>query len=132
PLVPKVTAAYGLDVVSIGPSQKGYRNESYRLALVSGEEVNLIFHKSEQDALGRIKSADIASRSLAEVSLPVRTRYDKRILKLSDGRRNVYAGLYTYLPGSTIPWEAYTMDHIKLLGWIMSDMHAVWRSSEVT
>src|SRR4029079_5301617 len=36
-----------------------------------------------------------------------------------------YGALYAYLPGTTIPWEAYTMEHIKQLGAAMSDMHAL-------
>lgn len=129
-LIPKIAEVFGLRYIEVASAQKGYRNESYLLSLVGGEEVNLIFHKIEYEAHMRISSADKASSILASKSFPVRVRYDRRTLKLSDGRKEVYAGLYTYLPGSTIPWEAYTMNNIKLLGWAMSDMHSIWRQSE--
>ncbi|MBX6334367.1 phosphotransferase, partial [Candidatus Saccharibacteria bacterium] len=45
---------------------------------------------------------------------------------LTGERIEKYAALYEYLPGKTIPWEAYTMDHIKQLGKAMSDMHALF------
>lgn len=128
-LIPKVAAAFGVHYVAVGPLQKGYRNESYKLTLDSGENINLIFHKNERQALQRIQSADAASAILSNAFLPVRTRFDQRTLKVSDGKNDVYAGLYAYLPGKTIPWEAYTKDHIKLLGWAMSDMHATWRDA---
>lgn len=125
-LIPQVMRAFGvLHFTCDTTPQKGYRNESYKITLESGENINLIFHKHEQEALQRIRSADEASFLLKD-TFPVRIRYDKRILKLSDGQREVYAGLYTYLPGETIPWEAYTKNHIKLLGWAMSDMHHQW------
>lgn len=130
PLIPKVAAAFGLSYSSVGAPQKGYRNESYRLTLPTGEDVNLIFHKNEREALRRIRAADQASAALGSASLPVRARLDRRILKLSDGVSEVYAGVYAYLPGETIPWEAYTKNHIKLLGWAMSDMHNVWSGRE--
>lgn len=131
-LVPRVAAAYGINYLSISPPQKGYRNESYKLELSSSKEINLIFHKTESGVLERIESADRASSTVQEWGLgfPVRTRYDKRILKVSDGKKEVYAGLYTYLPGKTIPWEAFTKNHIKLLGWAMSDMHSAWQASD--
>ncbi len=124
-VIADVAKRYGLEVMKIGSAQKGYRNESYKLTLASGENVNLIFHKNEPEAARRIGSTDKASSALSD-ALPVRTRFDKRIVKLSDGKKDVYAGIYTYLPGTTIPWEAYTQNHIKLLGWAMSDMHAIW------
>lgn len=129
-LIPEVATAYNVAYFEVGSVQKGYRNESYRLKLASGEEVNLIFHKNEKEAYERIRSANKASAILSKVHFPVRTRYDTRMLKLSDSKKEIYAGLYTYLPGATIPWEAYAKDHIKLLGWAMSDMHGVWRQSQ--
>ncbi len=131
-LIPKVAAAFGLEYAAVGTAQKGYRNESYRLTLASGEVVNLIFHKNEREARARMQSASQAAAILQQAHFPVRTRFDDRILKLSDSEKEVYAGMYTYLPGKTIPWEAYTKNHIKLLGWAMSDMHAAWRSSGAT
>ena len=39
------------------------------------------------------------------------------------GRLARYAALYNYLSGSTIPWDSYTMEHLKQLGAVMSGMH---------
>lgn len=127
-LINRIINTFGIEGVEIADVQKGYRNESYRLSMKSGERINLIIHKVEPDALERIRSADYAAEFLLAADFPVRTRFDARTLKISDGRRDVYAGLYSYIPGKTIPWEAYTKNHIKLLGWAMADMHGVWKS----
>ncbi len=128
-LVPQVIGIYGLDVVEVGTAQKGYRSESYRLTLATGGAANLIFFKNEHNTRQRIRSADNAADTLSS-ALPVRSRFDERTLRLSDASKEVYASIYNYLPGSTIPWESYTKNHIKLLGWAMSDMHSVWRASD--
>lgn len=65
--------------------------------------------------------ADFAAAAL----LPARHTADPRIIQLRSDPRPRYASLYAYLTGSTIPWEAYTKEHIKLLGKAMSDMHSV-------
>lgn len=124
-IVPSVLDSYGVTYKSIGNVQKGYRNESYPILLSKGTTVNLLFYKRESDTVSRFKRADSVSQFLADGGLPVRTRYDNRTLRLSNGTEPSYAALYTYLPGKTIPWEAYTKKHIKLLGYAMSDMHAV-------
>ncbi|HVU59575.1 MAG TPA: phosphotransferase, partial [Candidatus Saccharimonadales bacterium] len=42
-------------------------------------------------------------------------------------RQTRYACLYTYLPGSTIAWDAYTRKHLSLLGQTMGLMHRTWQ-----
>ncbi len=49
---------------------------------------------------------------------------DSRITKLQSANTTKYACLYNYLPGCSIPWEAYTKEHIKQLGGMMAQMHA--------
>lgn len=120
-IVPEVLAKYGLQYLAVGAVQKGYRNESYAVTLADGAMVNLMFFKREPRILARIKRADATSRYAADAGLSVRTRHDQRLLQV---RADTYAGLYTYLPGGTIAWEMYSMKHIKLLGWAMSDLHA--------
>lgn len=123
-----IIGAYGLAVGQIGSVQKGYRNESYRLELKSGETVNLICYKPEPGIEDRVKRADRVARHASLRGLPVRTRYDERLLRL---RSNTLAGLYHYLPGHTIAWESYTQKHLKLLGWAMSDLHASLNDMEL-
>jgi Ser/Thr protein kinase RdoA (MazF antagonist) len=119
-IVPDIIDKYGLSVTNIGDPQKGYRNESYELMLADSTPVNLLFYKREPHILQRITTADMVAERAAKAGLPVRTRYDDRLLQVGDG----LAGLYYYLPGRTISWEAYTKRHIKLVGWAMADLHA--------
>jgi Ser/Thr protein kinase RdoA (MazF antagonist) len=121
-VVPAILEKYGVAYRSIAMAQKGYRNESYPIELESGETVNLLFYKRELGILERIQRADQVSEYVADL-LPVRTRYDKRLLRIETPRGEVYVQLYRYLSGRTIAWEAYTKKHVKLLGWAMSDLH---------
>lgn len=122
--VKRALAQYGLHARSDKPVQKGYRNESYAITLDSGEVVNLLFYKAESDILSKITAANFASEHAAHKGLPTRTLHDPRILQLRSGTYSSYACLYNYLPGSTIPWEAYTMSHIKLVGKALAKLHA--------
>ena len=118
-LIAQLFAAYGLTVTDLSAPEKGYRNASYR----SGG-YNLILYKSEPGIVARIRRANAVGAAVAKAGLPARSPADQRVLQLAAGERRKYAGLYHYLPGHTIPWEAYTMDHLKELGKVMSDMHA--------
>ncbi|MDB5165561.1 MAG: Phosphotransferase enzyme family [Candidatus Saccharibacteria bacterium] len=119
-LVPEILAKYGIESSKIFPAQKGYRNESYKVELRGGDEANLIFFKREPQIVDRVNRADAVARIASNYHLPVRIRRDYRLVRL---REDSVAGLYSYLPGLTISWEAYTMKHIKLLGWAMADLH---------
>lgn len=121
--VPHILRKYGIAYKTINSVQKGYRNESYAVTLPRGEIVNVIVFKNEPSILEKIHRADHASQLLSD-TLPVRVRHDRRLLKL---RENTYAGVYTYLPGVTVPWEALTKKHIKLMGQAMADMHRNWQ-----
>jgi Ser/Thr protein kinase RdoA (MazF antagonist) len=125
-LVERILQMNGIQAVRILPSQKGYRNTSTPVICHDGRQLNLIMYKDEPGILQRIQRADAVSNYLAQHGLPSRQSCS-RIICLSSGRRTRYARLYSYLPGETIPWEAYTMHHIKLLGKTMSDMHALLR-----
>lgn len=123
-LVERILQQYGVQLRLLGAVEKGYRNQSYRAELADGRTLNLILYKREEGMLERVKRANRVSNFLAEKGFPARTAADRRIAKLQAGEYVKYAALYEYLPGATIPWEAYTMDHIKQLGRAMSDMHA--------
>jgi len=120
----RVLQVYGLRAKEVRPVQKGYRNHIYPVILTSGRTISLIIYKSEPDILAKIENAHYVSNYLASKRLPVRTTEDDRILQIQSPRHKTYGAIYNYLPGHTIPWEAYTMAHIKALGATMSDMHA--------
>jgi Ser/Thr protein kinase RdoA (MazF antagonist) len=122
--ISRILQAYGYSNVKLLPLEKGYRNESHPFQLPSGNIVNLILYKNEPDSLTLIRNADRAADFAAAGSLPARQTADKRILRLQAGAWRKYGALYHYLPGHTIPWEAYTQEHIKLLGGSLSDLHA--------
>jgi Ser/Thr protein kinase RdoA (MazF antagonist) len=121
----EVLRAYGIQPVNIRSSQKGYRNEIWPVELADGSICNVTFFKREDGIVDRARRADHVSEYLADAGFPARRRIDKRLLQIKTPTAVVYAGAYTYLPGVTIPWEAYTMDHLKLLGKAMSDMHSL-------
>lgn len=121
-LVRRVIAKYGLVPTAIHAPQKGYRNTAFPVALSDGRLVNLIFYKREPAILQRINDADAVSNFLAMQGLPTRQTLGP-IVRLRSGNFEKFAVLYNYLPGRTIPWEAYTMDHLKQLGGSMSAMH---------
>lgn len=119
-VVEKIVEAYGLNAAHIATGQKGYRNQSHQVTLANGQVVNVVCFKREPGILQVVARADRVAGRAAAAGLPVRTRYDQRLLKLHD---NALAGVYHYLPGSTIAWEGYTKKHLKLLGWAMADLH---------
>lgn len=125
-IITKVALAYGLDTARIHKPQKGYRNTAWRLTLRDSSECNLIFHKREPGMKQLIRRANAAGQLLSNAGLPARHLIDNRILKAQAGDVEQLIALYNYLPGQTIPWEAYTMAHLKELGKAMSDMHSAW------
>lgn len=119
---------YGLSPTRMLAPQKGYRNESYPMKLDDGTIKNLIIYKADHDILRRITDADKVSEYLSLEGFPVRRRVSgTSLVMLRSNRRKTYAGFYNYLPGRTIAWEAYTMEHLKLLGGMMSTMHSSLR-----
>jgi Ser/Thr protein kinase RdoA (MazF antagonist) len=126
PFVRTAAGMYGLGTAVIGNEQSGYRNRSFKL---SGPEAefNLIVYKREPGILRKIQAANVTGECAAAAGLPARTLADGRILAIRGPSGNSYAGLYNYLPGQTIPWEAYTRGHIKLLGASLSDLHDALR-----
>lgn len=122
--LPRVLDMYGIKYRHIFDCQKGYRNEIWPILTDSDEMINVTFYKREIGIVERIKNADAVSDFLSLSGLPVRKRIDNRTLMLKNGNLTTNIGVYNYLSGATIPWEAYTMEHIKTLGGTMSDMHA--------
>ncbi len=122
-VIQRILDAYHISYQQILPPQKGYRNETRPVLLHDKTSLNLILYKSEPGILERIKTANRVSDFLHELGFPTRCTQDK-IIELRVGERLKYGAVYNYLPGETIPWEAYTREHIKNLGGMMSKMHA--------
>lgn len=120
----RILQLYGVKPVRFFAMQKGYRNESHPFERAGGERANLILYKSEPEILPRIERANGVADFLHAEGLLVRHTVSARIITLRSGERIKYGALYAYLPGETIPWEAYTQAHIKALGRMMGRMHA--------
>jgi Ser/Thr protein kinase RdoA (MazF antagonist) len=123
-VIRRVVQRFGCKVSELLPVQKGYRNEAHPFRAPNGDRLNLMLYKNEPQMAQRIKNADSVSNFLAARGMPSRRSAHERIIQLQAGSWQKYAALYHYLPGETIPWEAYTRKHLKLLGKTMSDMHA--------
>lgn len=130
-LVGRILEAYGVKYTRLLGVEKGYRNENYPVLAKNGERLNLIIYKREPGILERIQRANRVADTLAAQGFPARRTHDPRILQLQAGKFVKYAALYGYLPGRTIPWEAYTMAHLKLLGKTMGDMHLLMQTVPV-
>lgn len=122
-IVTKLLHNYGIRRGRRLNMQKGYRNESHAVELSGGKTRNLIIYKSEPKILDRIKRANSIADYLAKKGMPARRTADPRVTCMRAGKILKYAALYEYLPGKTIPWEAYTQSYIKALGHGMRDMH---------
>jgi Ser/Thr protein kinase RdoA (MazF antagonist) len=127
-LVKRILAEYGMHDVDLLIPGKGYRNHSFPARLSDGSIVNLMLYKREPGMLQRVQRANAVANFAFAHGLPARHTHDERIVQLTTARGVGYASLYDYAPGVTIPWEAYTMKHIKQLGKYLSDLHAVLAS----
>ncbi|MCW1908203.1 MAG: phosphotransferase [Candidatus Saccharibacteria bacterium] len=117
-LVDSVCRLYGLTPTTYTIPNKGYRNRSY--GFIAGKEhYNLLLYKREARALELIKRANSVGDTLANSRFPARQTVDGRIIRVG----NRLACLYQYIPGVTIPWEAYTRRHLTELGSTMAQMH---------
>jgi Ser/Thr protein kinase RdoA (MazF antagonist) len=123
PLVARALKLYGVSPTRIHAPQKGYRNSSYKIATPAGP-LNFILYKNEPGMLARISRTNNMGDFLHAHGLPARRTASAHILQIKNSAHTRYGALYYYLSGQTIPWEAYTMDHLKMLGKTMSQMHA--------
>lgn len=121
-VIQKILNFYGIVNFQIDSPSSGYRNTSYPIT-TDDKKFNLIFYKTEPGILTKIKNSNKVSNYLFEKGFPTRKSVNK-ILRVKSGSRIYYVCLYNYLEGETIPWEAYTKEHLKLLGGMMSKMHS--------
>jgi len=131
-IIRRILNEYELEAHELLPAQKGYRNESRPIVLHSGQTVNLMLYKSEPGMLDRIRRANSVSDFLSLQGFPTRRTLSKNIIRLKSGTLTRYGAIYNYLPGQTIPWEAYSKLYIKLLGATMSNMHATLKAYKAT
>jgi Ser/Thr protein kinase RdoA (MazF antagonist) len=125
----RILEAYGITETQLLPVAKGYRNASHAAVTSDGTAVNVIIYKREPDMLATVKRANLVGDYLAAQGFPARRTLDTRIIRISHGTQEQYAALYEYLPSSTIPWDAYTMHHLKQLGAVMSTMHHLLKAA---
>jgi Ser/Thr protein kinase RdoA (MazF antagonist) len=125
----RILAMYGLADTQLLAIEKGYRNESHAAMLPNGKQINIIIYKREPGILATLKRANLVGNYLAEQGFLARRTYDPRIMRLGAGDSAQYAALYEYLPGSTIPWDGYTMKHLKQVGAQLSAMHLLLGST---
>ncbi|HZP55705.1 MAG TPA: phosphotransferase [Candidatus Saccharimonadales bacterium] len=121
--VSDILRKYNIDYDSVLPVQRGYRNLVFPIKKSDSTLLNLIIYKNEDNIISRITTANSISNYLAFNGLPVRRTYDDRILVLKSISGIRHVSLYEYLHGDTIPWDAYTRQHIKLLGQYMAKIH---------
>jgi len=95
----------------------GYRNTQIHLQY-GNKEYMICIYKKEKGIKERIDYTD-RIMLLCYPTLPVKQRI--KVLSISP---NLII-LYSYLPGSTISWEGYTMKHIKGLGEYMGKLHTI-------
>jgi Ser/Thr protein kinase RdoA (MazF antagonist) len=132
----KLARAFGLSRPHIFAYNHGYRNHSFGI-LSNGKKYNLMLLKNELDALERVRNADAVAMIVAD-NLPVRTLANPKTLKVAATTSSSanpaddtttgsssfrLARLYHWLPGNTIPWEAYTRKHLRELGKALALLH---------
>lgn len=122
-VVVKIAKLYGLEVLSLSSPQKGYRNQSWPIKLKNGLTVNIILYKTEPGILIKIKNANFVSNQLSFNNFNTRYTLDNRIVQIKTNKIVKYASIYNYLEGNTIPWDAYSMKHLKLLGETLGNVH---------
>jgi len=131
---------------------QGYMNHTLCLEFpASGKKYVVIFYNANryrtEKSFQRLTQIDDIASYLDENGIPARTsvlnKMGGSITKLDfqfhvDGenlmesssqepiRRRFFA-IYNYLPGKTLPWEAYTRRHLRSLGMMMARMHTKLR-----
>ena len=118
-----VLRKYGHSFLRLVFVKSGYRNVSHVVETKNGLRCNFIVYKREDGIVERIRRVNNFSLHLRAAGVPVRAPLDTRIVQLSGSSNLRYGCLYSYEPGETIPWEAYSMKHIKLLGYALGKLH---------
>lgn len=114
---------YNLEIETIHKyKESGYRNLNLKV-ICKNATYNLVIYKNERGILNTIRNANAVSTFLATFNFPVRipvlTVQNLEIIKINKH----YAVLYNFLPGNTIAWEGWKMNHLKLLGKVMALFH---------
>jgi Ser/Thr protein kinase RdoA (MazF antagonist) len=131
-LATQAIAAYGFDVKKLLPQQSGYRNVNQPFVATNGQTYNLIIYKNEPGIIHKIKTANAIGSHLSNSNLPARYPLTGKILQIKSNNHTKYACLYNYLPGRTIPWEAYEKKHLKSLGKTLLKTHQSLEDAKLT
>nr|AIA16507.1 Phosphotransferase enzyme family [uncultured bacterium]AIA17375.1 Phosphotransferase enzyme family [uncultured bacterium] len=123
--ITRILQLYGIEHDDILAPQKGYRNSSFAILRGGQPPLNLILYKNEPGMLARIIRTNAIGNFLHARGMPARRTFSPRIMQLKSAHQTRHAALYYYVSGSTIPWEAYTMERIKTLGKTMGNMHSI-------
>ena len=118
-----VLKMYGREFARLDFVASGYRNTSHIVETTNNLLCNLIVYKREPGIAERIERINQLSVHVRSAGLPVRVPLDTRLLQIRTTKTVRYACLYSFEYGTTIPWEAYTKKHIKLLGMALGRFH---------
>ncbi|HEC64152.1 MAG TPA: hypothetical protein ENI23_02530 [bacterium] len=123
-ILEKIDDEYRMSLDLVGKYEDGFRNSVFKL-LDKKTEKNyvLIVYKRESGIQQTINNAHLVAKFLSLKGFPTRIpiKTDKGKEKVNFKER--YLALYNFLPGETIPWEAYTKKHLKAIGKTLSNLH---------
>lgn len=127
-LLNNLSNTYGLEFIQIlNHSEKGYRNKNLILK-TTDKSYNLVIYKREKGILTTIKSTNQFYKYLNSNNIPtrkvIRTKSKKDIIVLKSNNINYYASLYSFIEGSTLPWEGWNKSHLKTIGCILALIHS--------
>jgi Ser/Thr protein kinase RdoA (MazF antagonist) len=121
---------YGLEVAKLYRLEGGFRNQCFKIVTLK-ESFLLIIYKRERGVRTVIENAHFVAKILSKEGFPTRvpmvTKSGQEYFRQKFEGGYHYLALYNFLPGETIPWEAYTRRHLKSIGKTLSDMHYTLR-----
>lgn len=120
-----VSEKYSKELSFVNKYKDGFRNDVFKVRDEdSGKFFVLIVYKEEPGIKRMIENAHAVANFLETKNFPVRTpiRSQKRneYEEILPGR---FIALYNFLPGESIPWEAYKRRHLKSIGENLSNIH---------
>jgi len=110
---------YGISISKLTRLTGGFRNCCYKVISNDGKYYVLIVYKREKGVLKQIQNAHNVAMYLDQCGFSVRVPIGSVMVKY----RGKYIGLYNFIEGNTVPWEAYTKRHLKSIGKTLSDLH---------
>ncbi len=119
-----VGTKYNKQLQYIKKYDDGFRNDVFKVKdSLSGKFFVLIVYKEEERIKETIENAHAVAEFLKAKNFPARTPLESDSGNYFEVFSKRYLALYPFLPGDTIPWEAYKRRHLKSIGKTLSDMH---------